>query len=272
LFECVLNLSEGLRLDVLDRLSAAAGSSLRDRHTDPLHNRSVFTLINDADELLRDVRGLITLALDLLDLEGHVGVHPRFGVVDVVPFVALSPSAFRDAQRLRDETATWLSVNFHVPVFLYGPLDDGSERSLPEVRRGAFRTLEPDLGPRDPDPHRGASALGARPILVAWNVCLSGVELDDAKRVAMAIRRPEVRALAFLVGDVVQISCNLIAPTTVGPAEVYDDVTTRLTKGVVERCELVGLVPEVVVRAQDPARWAQLGLSLGATIESRLKV
>ncbi|HEY5112271.1 MAG TPA: hypothetical protein VII67_08095 [Acidimicrobiales bacterium] len=270
MFECVLNLSEGQRLGILDELSGAAGPSLRDRHADALHNRSVFTLVNDVDELSHDVHSLVTLATHLLDLEGHVGVHPRLGVVDVVPFVALDPSLDHQARALRDRTAEWIARTFTVPVFLYGPLPNGSERSLPDIRRGAFRTLSPDLGPPEPNVHLGASAVGLRGVLVAWNICVRGVTLAEAKMIAREIRRPEVRALAFLVGDVTQISCNLIAPSIVGPSAIYDEVQARLGSGVIERCELVGLVPEAVLQAQDPTRWEQLGLSLDATIESRL--
>jgi len=270
LFECVLNLSEGQRLGILDELSGAAGPSLRDRHADPDHNRSVFTLINGLDELSQDVHSLVTLAMRLLDLEGHAGVHPRLGVVDVVPFVALDPGQIGQAKALRDATAEWISTTFTVPVFLYGPLPNGSTRSLPDVRRGAFRTLSPDLGPPEPDPHLGACAVGVRDVLVAWNICVRGVPLVEAKKIAREIRRPEVRALAFEVGGGVQISCNLIDPFTVGPSTVYDEVQVNLGSGVIERCELVGLVPEAVVRAQESSRWEQLGLSLNATIESRL--
>ncbi|HEY5104649.1 MAG TPA: hypothetical protein VII65_06350, partial [Acidimicrobiales bacterium] len=159
MFECVLNLSEGQRLGILDELSEAAGPSLRDRHSDAVHNRSVFTLINESDVLFHDVHSLVSLAMHLLDLESHAGVHPRFGVVDVVPFVALDPSRRGEALTLRDETAEWIATTFTVPVFLYGPLENGTTRSLPEIRRGAFRTLAPDLGPVEPNIHLGASAV-----------------------------------------------------------------------------------------------------------------
>ncbi|HEY5266898.1 MAG TPA: hypothetical protein VIJ40_08805 [Acidimicrobiales bacterium] len=270
MFECVLNLSEGQRLALLDELSEAAGPSLRDRHTDPVHNRSVFTLINEPDVLFHDVHALVTLAMHLLDLESHAGVHPRFGVVDVVPFVALDVSRSDEARALRDETAEWIATTFTVPVFLYGPLENGTTRTLPEIRRGAFRTLAPDLGPEEPNIHLGASAVGTRGVLVAWNICLRDVTLAQAKEIAMEVRGPGVRSLAFEVGDVVQVSCNLIDPYAVGPSLVYDDVQQRLKSGAIERCELVGLVPEAVLRAQDPTRWEQLGLSLEATIETRL--
>jgi glutamate formiminotransferase len=270
LYECVVNISEGRRVDVLDELSSAAGESLRDRHRDDTHNRSVFTLIHDRDELHRDVRALATTALNALDLRDHAGVHPRFGVLDVVPYVALDDREAGEAVALRDETAAWLATTFDLPIFLYGPLRDGSNRSLPDVRRGAFRALTPDLGPEIPNAKCGASALGARGVLVAWNLWVRGISLDEGKAVAKAVRRPEVRALAFAVGAFTQISCNLIAPLVVGPSTIYDDVARLVPDGAIDHAELVGLIPEALLRAQDPARWKQLDVSYEKTIEARL--
>ncbi|MHB8378627.1 MAG: hypothetical protein ACYDB2_01755 [Acidimicrobiales bacterium] len=270
MFECVVNVSEGRRLDMLDALSIAAGDSLRDRHRDATHNRSVFTLVHDRDQLRRDVRSFASTALDALDLRGHVGVHPRFGVLDVVPFVALDDADTLEAVALRDETAGWLATAFGLPVFLYGALDDGSSRSLPTVRREAFRTLLPDLGPEIPDVRWGASALGARGVLVAWNLWVRGVSLEEARAVAKALRRREVRALAFGVGAFTQISFNLIEPLVVGPSAVFDEVANLVPRGAIDHAELVGLIPEAVLRTQDAARWAELDLNYEATIEARL--
>jgi glutamate formiminotransferase / 5-formyltetrahydrofolate cyclo-ligase len=269
-FECVLNLSEGRRLDVLDELSRAAGASLRDRHADAFHHRSVFTLINGADQLVADVRALIDAGLARLDLTSHEGVHPRFGVVDVVPFVALDTTLAARACELRDNTARWLATTYGVPVFLYGTLV-GGERSLPEVRRRAFRDLSPDFGPANAHPHFGASAVGCRPILVAWNLWLDGVELAAARAIASALRRPGLRTLAFEVGAAVQVSCNVIDVSAVSLASLYDEVAARVPRGGrISRAELVGLAPMSLLDAEDPSRWAELDLSLERTIEARI--
>jgi glutamate formiminotransferase / 5-formyltetrahydrofolate cyclo-ligase len=269
-FECVINISEGRNLDLLDDLHVNAGESLRDLHADPSHNRSVFTLINDAESLLSDVCSLIAGAFDALDLRTHEGVHPRFGVVDVVPFVALDPESPSRALALRDDTAQWISENFNVSVFLYG-LIGGSERTLPEVRKHAFHDLAPDLGPTAASPKLGAVAVGARPVLVAWNIWLAGVSRDATRALVKAVRRPEVRSLAFRAGEHTQVSCNLIDPLVVGPAIVYDEVAQLLpVGGEIVRCELVGLVPRAVLDAVERGRWEQLGLSANQTIESRL--
>jgi glutamate formiminotransferase / 5-formyltetrahydrofolate cyclo-ligase len=270
LFECVVNVAEGRRLEVLDRLSDAAGATLRDRHHDGAHNRSVFTLIGGSDDLTRDVRSLATAVFDELDLRHHEGVHPRLGVLDVVPFVALPPDEADRARGLRDDTARWIAESHEVPAFLYGELPNGTSRTLPEVRRGAFRTLAPDFGPPESDPRLGASAVGARGVLVAWNLWVTGISLSEGRAIAVSLRRDEVRALAFPIGDFVQISVNLIEPTVVGPGEVYDRAEALLPTGAIDHAELVGLVPDAVLRAERPERWAQLGLSEGATIEARL--
>ncbi|HEY5302651.1 MAG TPA: hypothetical protein VIJ86_01185 [Acidimicrobiales bacterium] len=266
----MINISEGRDDAVLERLAVASGVSLRDRHSDVVHNRSVFTLINTTPELLHDVRRLITLALDTLDLAHHEGVHPRLGVVDVVPFVALAPEPASAALRLRDATAQWLATSQNVPVFLYGPLG-GGERTLPFVRANAFKDLAPDFGPTQADPHHGAVVVGARDVLVAWNLWLRNVSLDDARRLAQLVRQPGVRALGLAVGDEVQVSCNLVNLAQATPSLVYDLVEEHLPKhGIIDRAELVGLIPRSLLEREDPQRWTQLDLSELTTIESRI--
>jgi glutamate formiminotransferase len=269
-FECVINISEGRDEAVLNELSLAAGGSLRDRHSDAFHHRSVFTLINERDAMVNDSRSLIGAAYERLDLTRHQGVHPRFGVVDVVPFVALEPDLPAAAVALRDRCADWIAVTFEVPVFLYGPLADGSTRTLPEVRRGAFAALRPDVGPDSPSPTRGSVAVGARPVLVAWNLWLGEVSMTQARAMASALRRPGVRALAFEVGDDVQVSCNIIDTDAARPSQLYDQVESMLpVGGLIRRAELVGLAPASMLNREDRDRWAQLGLSADSTIEAR---
>jgi len=270
MLECVINISEGRNLKLLSELRASAGASIRDLHSDEFHNRSVFTLINDPEPLIRDVHALITASYDALDLRLHDGVHPRFGVVDVVPFVALEPQDRAEAGQWRDRTAQWISETFAVPTFLYGSLDDVT-RTLPEVRRRAFDSLLPDFGPSSASPKLGAVAVGARPILVAWNIWLSGVSRDETRALAKSVRRGEVRSLAFRAGEYTQVSCNLIEPLVVGPSVVYDEVASLLpVGGEIVRAELVGLVPRAVLDAEEPSRWDELGLGENQTIESRL--
>lgn len=255
--ECVVNISEGRDRAVIDAIAAAAGADLLDVHTDPHHHRSVLTLIGE-----RAPRAVATAAVERLDLRRHDGVHPRIGVVDVVPFVALAGSTMADAVRARDDFCRWAGEELQLPCFRYGP-----ERTLPEVRRHAFGDLAPDCGPAVPHPSAGAAAVGARPLLVAYNVWLAEHDLALARRVAAAVRRPEVRALGLQVGDRVQVSMNLIDPLVVGPG-VATDAVQALAE--VAGCELVGLLPDAVLRGEDPARWRDLDLSADRTIEARL--
>jgi glutamate formiminotransferase / 5-formyltetrahydrofolate cyclo-ligase len=271
MFECVINVSEGRDFHVIDDLCDVSGASLKDMHSDEFHNRSVFTLINDPVSLVNSVHALIATCYERLDLSTHEGVHPRFGVVDVVPFVALNAAEADQAVTLRDDVARWLVENYEVPVFLYGPLLDHSIRSLPDVRRNAFLSLMPDMGPATASNERGCVAVGARPILVAWNLWLEDVSLDDARMIAKALRQSAVRSLAFDVGDSVQVSCNIIDTDAILPSQLYDQVTSLLnSSGQINRAELVGLVPASLLEREDPVRWTQLGLARDTTIETRI--
>lgn len=272
MFECVINISEGRDQRLLDELARAGGPSLRDVHADPWHHRSVFTLINEPDRLSVDVHALIAWAYEVLDISAHQGVHPRFGVVDVVPYVALARADAPLSEALRDETARWVSTTYDVPVFLYGPVTNGAQRSLPYVRAHAFKDLAPDFGPPTASPRWGAVALGARPILVAWNLWLRATSIERARELAALVRGAGVRSLAFEVGDQVQVSCNLIDVHTVRPSQIYDRVESMLEGAQsISRAELVGLAPLSLLEREDPARWAQLGLDPTATIERRIQ-
>lgn len=260
MLECVVNVSEGRDLSLLTAIGAAAGTAVLDLHHDRHHHRAVFTLAGaDVEDA---ARALSAAAVERLDLRRHEGVHPRFGVVDVVPFVPLEDAMIDDAVAARDGFARWAGDVLSLPCFLYGP-----ERALPDVRRGAFSALAPDTGPPERHPTAGACAVGARPVLVAYNLWLDRADLATATTIAASLRSRHVRALGLQVGDEVQVSCNLIAPDVVGPAAVYDRVTAAAP---VARAELVGLVPRAVLTAVDRRRWAALDLAEDRTIEARL--
>lgn len=258
MLECVVNLSEGRDRGTVERIAATAGRDLLDVHLDADHHRSVLTLAGEGA-----VRAVARAAVHLLDLTRHSGVHPRFGVLDVVPFAPVAGDDLSEARSARDRFARWAGTELALPCFLYG-----DERSLPDVRRNAFRELAPDTGPPEPHPTAGACAVGARPRLVAYNVWLARPDLDLARAVASALRSPALRTLGLAVGDAVQVSCNLVRPDAVGPADVYDAVAARAP---VARAELVGLVPEAVLCAVPRERWTQLDLAEDRTIEARLR-
>jgi glutamate formiminotransferase len=270
--ECVVNISEGRRPDVIASLSGACQDGLLDVHSDGGHNRSVFTLGGPEVEVA--ARDLTRAAVATLDLRAHRGVHPRIGVVDVVPCVPLEPPGgaapghpLDEAVAARDRFASWAASELGLPCFLYGP-----GRSLPEVRRGAFGSLPPDVGPATPHPTAGACAVGARPVLVAYNVWLATTDVDVARAIAAGVRGPAVRALGLDPGGRVQVSCNLIDPAAFGPADLFDAVSALAAAAgtAVTGAELVGLVPAAVLGAIPPVRWPLLDLGPDRTIEARL--
>ena len=274
MLEAVVNVSEGRDSSWLHRLAESTEGCV-DLHVDADHNRSVLTIIGRQTDLIDSILAIGTSLLETRSLDRHDGVHPRRGLLDVVPFVPLGAATIADAAAARDLAASRLSVELGIPCFLYGPPSPSSpagyeSRTLPEIRRSAFSTLHPDLGPPNPHAIAGASAVGARPYLVAWNIWLSGVSLARTQEIAASLRTPAVRSLGFEVSGGTQVSCNLINPTVVTPAHVADLVAAALDgSGSIIRCELVGLVPASVLHAVDQRRHEELDLDPTKTIESR---
>jgi glutamate formiminotransferase len=260
----VINVSEGRDRAILSGLAEAGGRSLLDLHADPHHHRAVLTLGGPEEDVWVAATAVARRAIAELEIGDHAGAHPRFGVVDVVPWVDLEDPREPTPRSLgrRDRFARWAADELDIPCFAYGP-----ERSLPDVRRQAWRGLEPDHGPDRPHPRAGSCAVGARGVLVAYNLWLAGGGLPEARRVAAAIRRPGLRTLGLLVGEQAQVSCNLTEPWRLGPGTAYDLVAALSP---VAGAELVGLVPEEVLHAVPEGRWAPLGLGAGGTIEARL--
>jgi glutamate formiminotransferase / 5-formyltetrahydrofolate cyclo-ligase len=268
--ECVVNLSEGTERVRLDAFREITRPVFLDCHADPDHNRAVLTLAGPAETLETALHQLTRTAVETLDLRRHTGVHPRLGVVDVVPFVDLddlSAPSTPASLAARARYAAWAADELDLPCFLYGP-----DRPLPDVRRTAWRTLTPDTGPLRPHPTAGAVCVGIRSALVAYNLMLSVPDLDLARQVATVVRRPGLRTLALVVGGGVQISCNLTDPTHLNPADAYDLVAQQLRpRGAdIAAAELVGLLPTDVLRSIPPSRWAELDVGPERTIEARL--
>jgi glutamate formiminotransferase len=276
--ECVVNISEGRRPDVVDGLARACGPELLDVHTDPDHHRSVFTIASADPEATRAAaRRLASAAAAVLTLVDHDGVHPRLGVIDVVPFVALAPTPTSVAVDAARSFAAWIGTELAIPAFLYD-LADPERRPLPAVRRDAFVARTPDAGPAAPHPQLGAVAVGARPVLVAVNVELADDDLELARTVARELRErdgglPGVRALGLalpLLGHA-QVSMNLVDLDATGLAPALGTARDRIEAGGgrVRRVELVGLVPAAVLAAAGPELLAWSGLDPSRTIEAR---
>jgi glutamate formiminotransferase len=282
--ECVINVSEGRNRPTIEALRADGGDHLLDVHSDPEHNRSVLTLGGPLDAVADAARRIVATAVERIDLRTHRGIHPRLGAADVVPFVPLAcqgpgDPVWDEVLEARTHLARWAGDQLQLPCFLYGP-----ERSLPEVRRRAFTSLDPDTGPREPHPTAGASAVGARPVMIAYNVWIGedperGPEaerlspLSVARSLAAQLRGPTVRSLGLAVEAGAQVSFNLIDPTAISVADVYDAVATGAESSGcrVLRGELVGLVPAAILAAIPPRRWPELDLTEDRTIEGRME-
>jgi glutamate formiminotransferase len=295
-FEIVANISEG-RSEAILRQAAAAiravpGVTLRDIHSDADHDRSVFTYIAAGGvELVAATLALARVAVASIDLTSSAksgesrGVHPRIGALDVVPVVPISPTAtLEQAAEIARIVAVALATTLNLPVHLYGAAARNEERrSLPTLRRGGFEQLaahqaaeggEPDFGPRAPHPTAGATAVGARPLMAAWNIALvGGADADTLLKVSKEIAR-EIRgttpggvrglqALGFPLASkgVAQVSMNLhdlLEATDRG--DTLHAIRERIraaasSRGVeIGETEVVGLLPErALVAGGDPA-------------------
>ena len=254
MLECVINISEGRRLDAIEKIGNQVGHDVLDIHSDHHHHRSVFTLATP-----KAARQLTELSAAQFDLRQHVGVHPRIGIIDVVPFVPLENSTIEQAIQARNEFAEFAASELKIPSFVYGP-----ERDLPEIRRRAFIDLTPDFGPNQAHPTAGAICVGARQVLVAYNIWLKNSTIEVGRRIAREIRSPQVRTLGLQLGSEIQVSMNLISPDVAGPDFVFDEVAKRAD---ISRAELVGLVPARVLTQISKSRWSELDLSKEKTIE-----
>lgn len=254
---CAANVSEGRRPEVVQMIAAAANrppARLLDVHTDPDHNRSVVTVAGSPEALVDAIVAVAAVAVGAIDVGTHSGVHPRIGAVDVIPYAPLHPGGMPSAVAAARACAARLWAELSVPSFLYEEAAGG--RSLPEVRRRAFRKLDPDHGGPGPHPTAGAAVVGARGILVAYNVDLATRDVEVAKAIAAEIRGSagglaHVRALGLALPSrgIVQVSTNLLRPAVTPIGAVFEAVASRAAaRGVgVEGSEIVGLAPRAAL-------------------------
>jgi glutamate formiminotransferase len=266
LVESVPNVSEGRRLDVIDRLAAALESSpgahLLDRTSDPSHNRSVFTLAGESDAVADALERLVGVALDEIDMEQQSGEHPRIGAVDVIPFVPLGDTTLDDCVGMARAFGRRIATRFDLPVYLYAAAATRPDRvKLADVRRGQYEGLraeiatrgrEPDFGPARTHPRGGATCVGARPFLIAWNVNLATDDLELARRIAHRIREssgglPAVQAKGFFIEELgcAQVSMNLLDFGRTPLWAAWEAVRAEAAQDGVEpaESELIGLAP-----------------------------
>jgi glutamate formiminotransferase len=289
-FEIVANISEGRDPEILQQAAAAIqavpGVTLRDIHTDADHDRSVFTYVAPGGvELVAATLALARIAVASIDLsspaksgEGR-GVHPRIGALDVVPVVPISPEAtLEQAAEIARVAGAALATTLNLPVHLYGAAARNEERrSLPTLRRGGFEQLAahqaaeggaPDFGPREPHPTAGATAVGARTLMAAWNIALAGADAETLLQVAKEIARDirgatpggvrGLQALGFPLAskEIAQVSMNLhdlLEATDRG--DTLHAIRERIraaasSRGVqIGETEVVGLLPERALHA-----------------------
>ena len=270
IIESIPNVSEGRRPDVVERFADAVrntpGVRLLDYSSDASHNRSVFTLVGDADSLKRATLALFEQAVAAIDLRRHSGEHPRLGAVDVVPFVPIEGATMDDCVRLAKDVGAVVADRFSVPVFLYEEASaDPLRKNLEDIRRGEFEGLAarmrtpgwaPDFGPAAPHPSAGASVIGARMPLIAYNINLNTDRLDVAKKIAAAIRHSSgglryVKAMGVKIDDrnLAQVSMNLTNYQKTPIFRVFELVKREAGRyGVtVLESEIVGLVPSAAL-------------------------
>jgi glutamate formiminotransferase / 5-formyltetrahydrofolate cyclo-ligase len=292
--ECVPNVSEGRRTDVIERMAdalrAVPGMRVLDVQSDATHNRSVFTLAGDAPAMIAGLPVLFEQAIANIDLRAHEGEHPRLGAVDVVPFIPIDGVTMPECVALAKTIAADVASRCQLPVFLYEEASaNPARKNLEDIRRGEFEGLAakmaqpawaPDYGPAAPHPTAGASVIGARMPLIAYNINLATDRLDVAKKIASAIRMSSgglryVKAMGIPLEDrgIVQVSMNLTNYEKTPIFRVFDLVKREAERyGVsVLESEIVGLVPAAALR-QSVEYYLQLeGFSGAQVLENKLR-
>lgn len=291
LIECIPNFSEGRRPEVIDQIVAAItavpGARLLDRSSDPDHNRTVLTFAGPPAAVEEAAFRAIQTAAALIDLEQHQGAHPRIGATDVCPFVPLSGVTMEECVALANRVGQRVGSELGIPVYLYEAAATRPERvNLENIRKGQYEALkteievnperQPDFGPSKL-PRAGATVIGARNPLIAFNVYLTTDDIEIAKKIARAIRHATggyryIKALGLLVEGRAQVSINFTNYRETPLHRVIETIRREAARyGVtIHHSELVGLVPQEALI--DAAVWyTQLdGFDKGQILESRL--
>ena len=294
-FECVPNFSEGRDAAkvaaIVDAGRAVVGVTVLDVESSVDHHRSVVTLYGEAEPLLDAVYRMMEVATRSIDLTRHHGEHPRMGATDVVPFVPLGASTMADAVRLAERLGERVGRELGIPVYLYAGAARRPERAdLAKVREGQFEGIResigsdparaPDFGPARVHPTAGAVAIGARPVLIAYNVVLTTPDVAVAKRIAKSVRGrdgglPEVKALGFELAERqrAQVSMNLTDYRVTSIARAFEAVRSEAEKlgTAVEDSEVVGLVPEDAMFDAAEVALRLKGFDRGLVLERKVR-
>ena len=294
IIECIPNVSEGRRADIVDAIAASIravpGVRLLDYSSDPSHNRSVFTFAGDAGPVKAAVLAIYEQALKSIDLRQHSGEHPRLGAVDVVPFVPIEGITMDGCVSLAKDVGREIGERFGVPVYLYEEASaNPARKNLEDIRRGEFEGLAakmasagwtPDFGPAAPHQSAGASVIGARMPLIAYNINLSTSRVEVAKKIAAAIRHSSggfryVKAAGFELKDrgIVQVSMNLTNYEKTPIFRVFEAVKREAERyGVsILESEIVGLVPAAALNATAEYYLQIGGFNADQVLENKLR-
>lgn len=272
ILEAVPNFSEGRDVAVVEAIVAAmraAGAAVLDWSADPDHNRSVVTLAGPPETVEDATIAGARVAVDRIDLNRHAGVHPRVGALDVLPFVPLAGLTPADARALAQRAGRRLAREVGLPVYFYSDASEPPGRPLSVLRKGGFERLRtgwpadrpPDVLPdgwAHPGAHptAGVTCVGARPVLLAWNIFVAELDEESASGIASAVREanggfPGVRALAFHLPESgrLQISMNLEDPDRTPPMDVFLRIESLVLDngGRIEETEIIGMIPDQLV-------------------------
>ncbi len=290
LVECALNLSEGRRPEVIEEIvGAARGVRVLDVAANADHNRTVLSLVGSPEAMEGAACAVTAAALRLIDMNRHQGAHPRMGAVDVIPLVPLGETTMAEAVALARRIGERLAGELGLPVFLYEEAASApGRRNLADVRRGEYEGLaarmateewRPDYGPARPHPTGGATAVGARRFLVAYNVSLGTGDLAIARRIARAVRArggglAAVKAIGLALSEPgrTQVSMNVVDPFSTPLYRVFELVRLEAERyGVpVVGSEVVGLVPLTVLIETARYYLRLQGFEDGQVLEARL--
>ncbi len=294
IIECVPNFSEGRRAEVVDAIAGAItavpGVALLDKEIDANHNRCVITFIGNRTSVAEAAFAGAKKAVELIDMNQHHGEHPRIGALDVLPFVPISGVTMDDCVDLARTVGRRIADELGVPVYLYEAAASRPDReALPDVRRGEYEGLKaeietnpdrkPDFGLPKMHPTAGASVVGARPILIAWNVNLATKDVKVAKQIAKAIREsdgglPAVRAKGFELADkgMVQVSMNMVDYRKTNLVRAFEAIRAKAQEAGVEiaESEIIGLVPLDAMLQGAEAFFKLTGFKRSQILETRL--
>lgn len=268
LVECVPNFSEGRRPEVIEAIAEevrqVANVKLLDVKADPSHNRVVVTFVGEPQAVKQAAFNCCKKAAELIDMEKHHGEHPRIGATDVIPFIPVKNMTMEECAKLADELAQEIATKLSIPVYLYEEAaKNPARKALPDIRKGQYEGLKseiskperkPDYGPAQMHPTAGATVVGARQFLIAYNINLDTSDVSIAKKIANSIREAKggyryVRAMGIGVRvgdrDVAQVTINMINYHGTPLFRVFETIKSEAARyGVnVLGSEIIGLTP-----------------------------